>query len=874
MNSLDLVTFDFIELSRVPPRSSGSSEWGGKSLGLKKLKKAGFRVPITTVLDPRGLYRWLSGFHGFERAVQSWKLWESEESKSPLALEEFRQFILAASPPEDWKKSSENLWRFFKSNRPTRLMIRSNMSAEDCGAESFAGAYLSKEWDPQRFDSRSLWKAICEVVASAYTRDAALRFLSAGLDPSGFLPGVLIQEKINPVLAGVCFSRAPQNLWEGRGSVEWIEGVGENLVQGRASTHTLYQDENPEADSPLSLFWDKMWRDVSQAEKILGCPADLEWAWDGKRIWWLQLRPIATEDARLIPHVLTRRARWSRELSQERFPEPMTLLGWTVIEDMLEPGLESLWKTFGIGSRARFPMAIRRGGWIYSDPDFFRFPANIKIHAWKYMQLGAGYFTGAFKAAGHFLWAHMRGKDSRVARALFSLDVAFTMLGPQARRIHLGWKDLLEKSLAQLNQFDTEIRGAGERVGEPYFLLEKMQGLREISLELLDPDLPIFLVKDTLRKAAQTLWRSLKLPDAEFPDLVSSFSENRTLEMGRDWDMLIRKLQKDLGCMDFIKELSCQNPEADWVLGSEARDIWRGFLRVNGHNRTSWDVARPGWAQDVSVLRGLIESSLCASESSLKRPSGKEPRERARSHLLDRLEKQGYSSAGCKVGAVLKMLEDFMRMDEELHFFTGRLLEPSRYLILRAGELLEKKNLIFEAQDVFHLSLDELKNILRNVREAPTHRFLARRRRSEWERIRAEAQPPSILPFNGSEPQSLPQDGTGVGNVIRGQPMSSGTVEGRVYFIEHLDQVFDLPRGAVLVTTSPNPAFVPIYPLLGGMVCATGGMLSHGFIAAREFGIPAVSGIQELSRKLKPGDWVRLDGSQGHVEVLSGNFSQ
>jgi pyruvate,water dikinase len=98
--------------------------------------------------------------------------------------------------------------------------------------------------------------------------------------------------------------------------------------------------------------------------------------------------------------------------------------------------------------------------------------------------------------------------------------------------------------------------------------------------------------------------------------------------------------------------------------------------------------------------------------------------------------------------------------------------------------------------------------------------------------------------------------------------MSPGVATGRALVVEHLEDARDIREGAILVTTSPNPALTPLYPLLGGIVSATGGALSHGFVSAREYALPAVSGITRATQKIRTGSLVRVNGSTGQIDIL------
>src|SRR4029077_14303811 len=126
--------------------------------------------------------------------------------------------------------------------------------------------------------------------------------------------------------------------------------------------------------------------------------------------------------------------------------------------------------------------------------------------------------------------------------------------------------------------------------------------------------------------------------------------------------------------------------------------------------------------------------------------------------------------------------EDFMRIDEELHFLSGLLLDPSRVLVLKAGELLCKEGDLEKPTDVVHLKLAELKGHLRE--SGTTLRFLARRRRSEWERSRALALPTVIPPPNELATERAPSDHAATWS---GVPVSPGIAVGRLHAASHVE---------------------------------------------------------------------------------------
>jgi pyruvate,water dikinase len=93
-------------------------------------------------------------------------------------------------------------------------------------------------------------------------------------------------------------------------------------------------------------------------------------------------------------------------------------------------------------------------------------------------------------------------------------------------------------------------------------------------------------------------------------------------------------------------------------------------------------------------------------------------------------------------------------------------------------------------------------------------------------------------------------------------------VQGIIKILEESDKLDQIPEGSILVTPSTDPAILPFFPLAAGLIVEVGGMLSHGSIIAREYGLPAVSNITDARKRLKSGDRVLLDGSTGVVQIL------
>jgi hypothetical protein len=393
---------------------------------------------------------------------------------------------------------------------------------------------------------------------------------------------VVIQSYLVAELAGVCFSRDPLNPWDRNGQVEWVQGAGEGLVQGTVPAKKRRRFEG--ADPETAQLWDGLWKRADSAEKLVGGPADLEWVWDGAQLWFVQARPIATPEARLVARAPGRR--WSRAQTMERFPEAITPMGWSVLRGAFTGNLTSLSRRFGVVAKSPEDVAISLRGTVYSDPQFFSFPGGVRIRWAKYLNPLSRAPWAVLGTFFRCLGRSLGGTRQNLSRALLKLDLADALVGAQARQIEAGWDRHRDHSLERLRSFDP--------LGPAHRLLDRMAALEEIGREFMEPDLAVYLVKETYHKALLGVWRALGLADHDFSDLFRAFTGNRTLEMNQDLDACIQSLRQDPGCPRFIELLEGAHSLAQGLLAAaglspDAQAKWNHFIT---RRRVGWRILR------------------------------------------------------------------------------------------------------------------------------------------------------------------------------------------------------------------------------------------------------------------------------------------
>jgi len=198
-------------------------------------------------------------------------------------------------------------------------------------------------------------------------------------------------------------------------------------------------------------------------------------------------------------------------------------------------------------------------------------------------------------------------------------------------------------------------------------------------------------------------------------------------------------------------------------------------------------------------------------------------------------------------------------------FYAVRMIGVSRKELLLSGKELTEAGLLGHPDDIFFLNFHELEALSR--KESRDWKSLAAMRRAVYEREGRRRQIPRVLVSDGRTFYEGVGAETDSSSVITGSPVSAGVVEGIVHVV--LDpRSTQLAPGEILVCPGTDPAWTPLFMAAGGLVMEVGGMMTHGSVVAREYGIPAVVGVHQATTRLKNGQRIRVDGTAGKILVL------
>ncbi|MEB3293721.1 MAG: phosphoenolpyruvate synthase, partial [Synechococcales bacterium] len=401
------------------------------------------------------------------------------------------------------------------------------------------------------------------------------------------------------------------------------------------------------------------------------------------------------------------------------------------------------------------------------------------------------------------------------------------------------------------------------------FILEDIQQLKQTNA-----DSQSFGVLMTGMNAASWINEKMNewLGEKNAADTLSQSAPNNiTSEMGLallDVADVIRPYPQVIEYLQQVKEDNFLDELVKLEGGQAAQKAIATFLQKYGMRCVGEiDITRPRWSEKPTTLGPMILNHI----------KNFEPGER------DRKFEQGQQSALQKEQELLARLQQLpdgeqrvnetKRMIHLLRNFIGYREYPkygivSRYFIYKQALLKEVEQLVQagvmqEKEDAYYLTFEELHDV---VRTNQLDYSIISTQKDEYKHYE-KLTPPRVITSDGEiimgqhKRENLPV------NAIAGIPVSAGVIEGRARVILNMEEA-DLEEGDILVTAFTDPSWTPLFVSIKGLVTEVGGLMTHGAVIAREYGLPAVVGVDHATQRIKNGQRIRVHGTEGYVEIL------
>jgi pyruvate,water dikinase len=746
------------------------------------------------------------------------------------------------------------------------VAVRSSATAEDGAAVSFAG---QQETILGVSGESAVRDAIGKCWASLHGERALAYRRRQGIGEESLAMAVVVQRLVAAEIAGVLFTRDPMDADGKRMLVEASWGLGEAVVSGKVMPDRYHIDRatgnvldrhishktveiTPSGEREVDVqkrdgpcLDDARLAELAdlarRVEELYGAPQDVEWAWAEGKFWLLQARPITTagigerEQVRReeIAAAATLAERdgtvWARINLSESLPEP-TPMTWAIVRRFMsgKGGFGLMYRDLGF----RPPAALDDVGVF--DLIAGRTYCNLSREPRMYSGwLPFVHPFAALKAAPERALDPQPVRDtsriSALSWLLLPLRLPGIIFGSLAQAVRLG---ALSQTFA--TRFRNEIL--------PPFRDEVSSAAAEDLAKLDDMVLEARLEKWVERTLYGFARESLK------PTALAAMAR---LNVQR-W--LVRKLGAEQA-RDAVNELTLgvhPDPEAD--LPAALRDLAEGrlertaFLERFGHRGPAeMELASPRWAEDSGTLDHL--------------PRGTSQREDQQTTPTQRWEK---ITAQAKLSSLERSTLDPQVL--AMQTYEG-LRETAKHYLLRGYLEIRRTLLEFDRRyalhgGVFYLTPGELARL--SAGEDLWGLITERRRRRA---VCLSLEAPPVLFSDDLEAIGRPL-AVEAAESLQGVPLSPGTAEGPALVLEQ-PRLENLPaEGYILVCPSTDPAWVPLFVQARALVMESGGVLSHGAIVAREFGLPAVAGLPGVQHRLRTGQRLLVDGGRGSVAVL------
>jgi pyruvate,water dikinase len=298
----------------------------------------------------------------------------------------------------------------------------------------------------------------------------------------------------------------------------------------------------------------------------------------------------------------------------------------------------------------------------------------------------------------------------------------------------------------------------------------------------------------------------------------------------------------------------------------EGADL-QSFLAEYGHRSFSLDICHPTFADEPRQVLRLLKVAGHGPDPATRvagrQSAAREARAAVATRPLGRLKLALFDRA-------LGLARRYVALREDQRFAWQRTLALTRRVFLRIGEQLAARELLAQADDVFFATPEELRELSRPDAPSEVREAIATRR-ATFDRLQQEFELAPHLTYptflRGNVPlETVPRERV---DRWQGVPVSPGVVRGPVRVALAPGELATIVPGDILVTRSTDPGWTPVFGRLGGLIMERGGLLSHGSVVAREYGLPAVVSIPHITERLHDGDRVLLDGRTGTV-ILEG----
>jgi len=880
---------------------------GGKASNLTVLTNAGFKVPPGFVVTTEAYAKFIAA-NVMENLARNHLADINHENASELnrATEIMREHIKNSKIPEEVITAITKAYQHLGLGR---VAIRSSATAEDLPDASFAGQYdtslniegIEHVLEHIKLCFGSMWTSR----AVAYREENEIPHDHVQI-------AVIVQSMVDARCAGVMFTRNPISNLQSEMMIESNFGLGESVVAGYAVPDRYIVTSATDSQNPFKLVTREIGtkntiivRSVSgdgvqyssvsaeksqqssledseilelarigkSIEELFESPQDIEWAIDREhKFHILQSRPITVvqkKDENESEDVF-----WTRGYADDYWNDPVTPLFFSLLGDQLihivnveanailgyKDTPDQLIKLYK--GHAYFNLDVIRTKVVNEMPPFIRTDDVLN-----YFPAGGGPF----------------GKDT-MAKLPFALK---TRILAEIRLMIFDGDGSMTKTNSVYERWTEDTFNPKCKEFDEKFESLKMEGTEAEFMELADDldktmmkhfrmvryGLPVHtLGMNLITNYLLTRWLGEKAAMVFYPILISGI-EHKTSETNRRINELAEHIRQDPYILSLVLDNSSKDIlqviESDSTTSTqEFLTKFQHFLDDFGDRGFTREMYYPRWRESPEYVFDILKSLVSESTKDLSEAEELLARKRVKAEEITekRIKEQRYGPLKWILFDTIRgMARTYIGFRENQRFNLDCWITRSRNAFLQIGSRLVDRGYLLELKHVFFLYRNELKRIIRGTSKLDKAevRHLVHERFEDFLKYE-NITPPKFLQGNREFDDPLPDSAEG----YVGMPSSQGIVTGIVRVLGSIEEIPLVRAGEILVVPRTDPGWTPVFSKIGGLVTETGGILSHGAVVSREFGIPAVTNVRNACQLLKTGQKVTLNGNDGIVVII------
>ncbi len=703
----------------------------------------------------------------------------------------------------------------WKLPKKTAFAVRSSANVEDLSSVSFAGQFRSIL---NVTGTEALLDAILKVWGSSQEDDVISYMDRSGKSEQKVLMAVVIQEMVRQEVSGVSFSLNPIT-GISRPVVEAVRGSGELLVQKGTDT-ARWEDgvvTGTEDGIPAELLA-QVAKETKQFRDQLKFDLDMEWVFDGSKVWWVQVRPV---------HEVQRKTMYSNRLAKEMLPGQIKPLVWSVNIPLVNGAWVRIFKEL-TGVRDMDPLTLAK-------PFHYRAYFNMSEAGKVFQQMGLP------RESLEMMMSGQKGLRFRINPKMLALTPRMSFWALKKLNVRHEVNDFIEQA-------------------EPYYdmlVAEELSGLSETELiakvdSLFQYDrravyyniLSILFAMMFDRMAKRTLKRyEVPVDKVEWLSMnersVNTYPHEGIERMRNLYDSL------DQGAKDRLAKIGYTGLSDEPTATALRQEFDAHIQRFGHYSESGNDFSRSPWREQPEVVWRLIMIA--------------EPQDRSRDKKKELSELHLSLMSRTYVEGIGRRAALFSDLRERMSSTYTKGYGIFRRYFLSLGSRLSQRGLLERPDDIFYLYLEELRKALK-MDACDDLKTLIVSRKLEMSRSENVCLPELI--FGEEEPPFQSFDALS----LRGIASSGGYYRGPARMVRGLADFPSVQKGDVIVIPFSDVSWSSIFAKAGAVLSESGGMLSHSSIVARECGIPAVVSVKD-AMSIPEGSIIVVDGYSGQVRV-------